>query len=75
MVSPWMCHFTPIVYVDCLQVMLGLEFTDKVPFDTIYLHGLVRDAQGRKMSKTTGTSFLLPPPSCLGVVVTFSSLE
>lgn len=36
------------------MVMLGLEFTDKSPFHTIYMHGLVRDAQGQKMSKTTG---------------------
>lgn len=36
------------------MVMLGLEFTDKAPFHTIYMHGLVRDAQGQKMSKTTG---------------------
>lgn len=36
------------------MVMMGLEFTDKAPFHTIYMHGLVRDAQGRKMSKTTG---------------------
>jgi valyl-tRNA synthetase len=36
------------------MVMMGLELTDKVPFHTVYLHGLVRDAQGRKMSKTTG---------------------
>jgi valyl-tRNA synthetase len=36
------------------MVMLGLELTDKSPFHTIYLHGLVRAADGTKMSKTKG---------------------
>jgi valyl-tRNA synthetase len=36
------------------MVMMGLELTDKSPFHTIYMHGLVRDSQGQKMSKTTG---------------------
>jgi valyl-tRNA synthetase len=36
------------------MVMMGLEFTDQPPFRTIYLHGLVRDEHGRKMSKTLG---------------------
>ena len=36
------------------MVMLGLEFTGKAPFHTIYMHGLVRDGQGQKMSKTKG---------------------
>ncbi len=36
------------------MIMDGLLFTNDIPFETVYLHGLVRDDQGRKMSKTTG---------------------
>ncbi|KAF6005240.1 hypothetical protein F1559_003167 [Cyanidiococcus yangmingshanensis] len=36
------------------MIMLSLELTGEIPFETIYLHGLVRDANGRKMSKTLG---------------------
>ncbi|MCI0394035.1 MAG: valine--tRNA ligase [Chloroflexi bacterium] len=36
------------------MVMAGLMYTNDIPFHTIYLHGLVRDEHGRKMSKTLG---------------------
>jgi valyl-tRNA synthetase len=36
------------------MIMLGLWFTDKPPFHTVYLHGLIRDKFGRKISKTLG---------------------
>ncbi len=36
------------------MIMQGLQFTGKPPFHTIYLHGLVRDEHGHKMSKTAG---------------------
>lgn len=38
------------------MIMLGLWFTDQAPFKTVYLHGLVRDKQGRKISKTLGNT-------------------
>jgi valyl-tRNA synthetase len=36
------------------MMMLGLFLTDVEPFDTVYLHGIVRDPYGQKMSKTKG---------------------
>ena len=36
------------------MAMMGLRFRDEIPFETVYIHALVRDARGQKMSKSKG---------------------
>jgi valyl-tRNA synthetase len=44
------------------MVMMSLELTGKLPFDTVFLHAIIRDAHGRKMSKSLGN--IIDPVSC-----------
>ncbi len=60
--TPDLKYFYPTSYMEtgydilffwvARMIMTGLLFTNDIPFHTVYLHGLVRDEVGRKMSKT-----------------------
>jgi valyl-tRNA synthetase len=48
--------FDIIFFWDARMAMQGLYFMKEVPWKTLYLHGLVRDAKGQKMSKSKGNT-------------------
>jgi len=62
--TPDLKYFYPTSYMEtgydilffwvARMIMSGLEYTGTIPFHTVYLHGLVRDEEGQKISKTKG---------------------
>jgi valyl-tRNA synthetase len=55
--TQWLATSPDIIFFWVARmIMAGIEFTGKVPFPTVYLHGTVRDTKGRRMSKSLGNS-------------------
>lgn len=62
--TPELAHFYPtsvlvtgfdiIFFWVARMIFMGLEFAEDIPFHEVFIHGLMRDAQGRKMSKSLG---------------------